>query len=74
MAERAFEMTLDYLRTRVQFDVPIGSFQALQHRAARLYVDLQLARSAVMAAFEALEDARIELRSGRDSPAWPSGR
>lgn len=60
MAERAFEMTLDYLRTRVQFDVPIGSFQALQHRAARLYVDLQLARSAVMAAFEALEDARIE--------------
>ncbi len=60
MAERAFEMTIEYLRTRVQFDVPIGSFQALQHRAARLYVELQLARSAVMAAFEALQDERID--------------
>lgn len=62
MAERAFEMTLEYLRTRVQFDAPIGSFQALQHRAARLYVELQLARSAVMAAFEALQDERIDAR------------
>lgn len=60
MSERIFEMTLDYLRTRVQFDAPIGSFQALQHRAARLYVDLQLARSAVMAAFEALDDTRLD--------------
>jgi len=60
MAERAFEMTIEYLRTRVQFDVPIGSFQALQHRAARLYVELQLARSTVMAAFEALQDERID--------------
>lgn len=58
MSERIFAMTLDYLRTRVQFDAPIGSFQALQHRAARLYVDIQLARSAVLAAFEALDDAR----------------
>lgn len=58
MSERIFEMTLEYLRTRVQFDAPIGSFQALQHRAARLYVDLQLARSAVMAAFEALDDGK----------------
>ena len=55
MAETAFAMTLDYLKTRVQFDAPIGSFQALQHRAARLYVDLQLARSCVMAAFELLD-------------------
>ncbi len=62
MAERAFEMTIEYLRTRVQFDAPIGSFQALQHRAARLYVELQLARSAVMAAFEALQDERIDAR------------
>nr|WP_256675874.1 acyl-CoA dehydrogenase family protein [Pseudomonas sp. R5(2019)] len=59
MAERCFELTLDYLKTRVQFDAPIGSFQALQHRAARQYVQLQLARSAVMAAFEALELADI---------------
>jgi hypothetical protein len=60
MSERIFEMTLDYLRTRVQFDAPIGSFQALQHRAARLYVELQLARSAVMAAFEALGDEHVD--------------
>jgi alkylation response protein AidB-like acyl-CoA dehydrogenase len=44
----AFTMTLDYLKTRVQFGVPIGSFQALQHRAARLFVEIELARSAVM--------------------------
>ncbi len=44
----AFAMTLEHLKTRVQFGVPIGSFQALQHRAARLYVETQLARSAVM--------------------------
>lgn len=55
MAETAFAMTLDYLKTRVQFDAPIGSFQALQHRAARLYADLHLARSSVMAAFEVLD-------------------
>lgn len=53
--ETVLAMTLEYLRTRVQFDTPIGSFQALQHRAARLYVQLQLMRSTVMAAFEALD-------------------
>jgi alkylation response protein AidB-like acyl-CoA dehydrogenase len=51
----AFAMTLEYLKTRVQFGVPIGSFQALQHRAARLYVELELARSAVMHAHDALD-------------------
>lgn len=55
LAETAFAMTVDYLKTRVQFGAPIGSFQALQHRAARLYADLQLARSSVMAAFEVLD-------------------
>lgn len=55
LAETAFAMTVDYLKTRVQFNAPIGSFQALQHRAARLYADLQLARSSVMAAFEVLD-------------------
>lgn len=58
-AEQLFAVTLEYLKTRVQFDVPIGSFQALQHRAARLYVDLALARSAVMAGLAALDDARL---------------
>jgi alkylation response protein AidB-like acyl-CoA dehydrogenase len=54
-AEAAFAMTLEYLKTRVQFGVPIGSFQALQHRAAKLYVDLELARSAVMRAHAVLD-------------------
>ena len=43
----AFHMTLDYLKTREQFGVPIGSFQALKHRAADEYVQTELARSAV---------------------------
>jgi len=51
----AFAMTLEYLKTRVQFGVPIGSFQALQHRAARLYVEIELARSAVMNASGVLD-------------------
>ncbi|MEE1926186.1 acyl-CoA dehydrogenase family protein [Pseudomonas sp. 148P] len=60
IAEQLFQSTLEYLKTRVQFDVPIGSFQALQHRAARLFVDLSLARSAVMAGLSALDDAALE--------------
>ena len=59
MSEKLFAMTLDYLKTRVQFDVAIGSFQTLQHRAAQLYVDLALARSAVMAGLAALDDTRL---------------
>ena len=49
------EMTLDYLKTRTQFGVPIGSFQALKHRAAKMYIETELARSAVIAAHKALD-------------------
>ena len=48
--EQAFDDTLAYLKERVQFDRVLGSFQALQHRAARLYIGIALARSAVLAA------------------------
>jgi alkylation response protein AidB-like acyl-CoA dehydrogenase len=51
----ALERTLGYLRERRQFGVAIGSFQALKHRAARLYIELELSRSAVMAAARALD-------------------
>jgi len=61
----AFEMTLDYLKTRRQFGVPIGSFQALKHRAARMYVEIELARSAVMAAHRALDEQADDVQAGR---------
>ena len=48
--QAAFEMTLSYLKTRHQFGVPIGTFQALQHRAARMFIEIELCRSAVLAA------------------------
>jgi alkylation response protein AidB-like acyl-CoA dehydrogenase len=54
-ASAAFETTVDYLKTRVQFGALIGSFQALQHRAARMFTELELARSAVEAALAAMD-------------------
>ena len=55
IADRCFSMSVDYLKQRVQFGVRIGSFQALQHRAARLYCDLEVARSSLLAAAQALD-------------------
>ncbi|MEZ2744342.1 acyl-CoA dehydrogenase family protein [Halopseudomonas bauzanensis] len=77
MAETAFQMTIEYLKTRVQFGVPIGSFQALQHRAARLYTDLQLARSSVMAAFAQLDRPGSDDRERRrlvSLAKWKAGQ
>ncbi len=45
--DRAFAIATDYLKTRVQFDKPIGSFQALQHRAADNFIEIELTRSLV---------------------------
>jgi alkylation response protein AidB-like acyl-CoA dehydrogenase len=59
LAEQLFQTTLDYLKTRVQFDTQIGTFQVLQHRAAQMYVDLALSRSALMAALSALDDVEL---------------
>jgi alkylation response protein AidB-like acyl-CoA dehydrogenase len=52
----AFARTVQYLRERDQFGVKIGTFQALQHRAAKLFVETELSRSAVMAASRALDE------------------
>jgi len=53
---QAFDMTLDYLKTRKQFGQVIGGFQALGHRAATLYSAMELARSCVEAALQALDE------------------
>jgi alkylation response protein AidB-like acyl-CoA dehydrogenase len=53
---RAFEITLDYLRVRKQFDKPIGSFQALQHRATDLKIQIELTRASVTAAARILDN------------------
>ncbi|WP_375689309.1 acyl-CoA dehydrogenase family protein [Pseudooceanicola sp. LIPI14-2-Ac024] len=47
LSQQAFDTTLDYLKTRVQFDIILAQFQALQHRMADLFMELQLARSVV---------------------------
>ena len=55
-ASQAFDMTLEYLKTRVQFGQVIGSFQALGHRAAVMYTQMELTRSCVEAALQAIDD------------------
>jgi alkylation response protein AidB-like acyl-CoA dehydrogenase len=54
-ADAVFATTIEYLKTRRQFGVPIGSFQALKHRAAALFCELELTRSVVRAALAALD-------------------
>jgi alkylation response protein AidB-like acyl-CoA dehydrogenase len=51
----AMDMTVAYLKERKQFGVPIGSFQALQHRAAHLYAEMEVARAAVLKAQQLLD-------------------
>jgi len=60
-AEAAFEMTSEYLKTRKQFGQVIGGFQALQHRAAKMFGELEMTKSCVRAALDALDrnDAKI---------------
>jgi alkylation response protein AidB-like acyl-CoA dehydrogenase len=57
LSEEVFGRTVAYLRERKQFGKAIGEFQALQHRAAELYIDIEITRAAVLKAQQAL-DAR----------------
>ncbi len=52
--EKVIEMTAAYLKTRQQFGVPIGSFQALQHRMADMAAELEVARSMLHVALASL--------------------
>ena len=54
-AQEAFDRTVQYLKDRKQFGVVIGSFQALKHRAAQMFCDVEITRSAVIAAVSALD-------------------
>jgi alkylation response protein AidB-like acyl-CoA dehydrogenase len=58
----AMDMTVNYLKERKQFGVPIGSFQALQHRAAHLYSEMEVARAAVLKVQQLLDagDAKAD--------------
>ncbi len=53
--DEAFRITLEYLRTRKQFGRFIGEFQALQHRAAHLFTEIEIAKAAVIGALQALD-------------------
>jgi alkylation response protein AidB-like acyl-CoA dehydrogenase len=56
-AQQAFQMTTDYLKQRTQFGKVIGSFQALQHRAAHLYCEIELVKSVTLKALQDLDNA-----------------
>ena len=62
MTRQLFDVTLDYLKQRVQFDQVLASFQALQHRMAAIFCEIELARSSIESAMTALdnnEDIRL---------------
>ncbi|MFB6608340.1 acyl-CoA dehydrogenase family protein [Streptomyces noursei] len=60
-AERCLELTVAYARERVQFGRPIGSFQAVKHRLADAYVQVEAARSIALGAAYAAADGAAEL-------------
>jgi acyl-CoA dehydrogenase len=61
LSAEAFERTVAYLKERKQFGQAIGSFQGLQHRAAELYAELELARSIVLQALQTIDAGEADL-------------
>jgi alkylation response protein AidB-like acyl-CoA dehydrogenase len=55
LSEEVFSLTVTYLKDRKQFGKAIGEFQALQHRAAQLYIDIEITRAAVLKALQTLD-------------------
>ncbi|SDQ69623.1 hypothetical protein SAMN05443245_2388 [Paraburkholderia fungorum] len=70
----AKEYTLEYLRTRKQFGVPIGSFQALQHRMADMLLEIEQARSSVINAAAALGAERKVRERALSAAKYSVGR
>jgi alkylation response protein AidB-like acyl-CoA dehydrogenase len=70
----AKQMTLEYLRTRKQFGVPIGSFQALQHRMADVLLEIEQARSAVINAAASMQADRITRERAISAAKFSIGR
>ena len=60
-AQASFDMTLEYLQTRKQFGQLIGSFQSLQHRAAKMFTELELTRSCIAAALSGVDENRNDV-------------
>lgn len=58
MADETFERTVEYLKDREQFGVKIGTFQALRHRAAEMFAELEFARSLMLDGLVALDENR----------------
>ncbi|MES5487132.1 acyl-CoA dehydrogenase family protein [Bradyrhizobium sp. INPA03-11B] len=56
LSDAVFGRTVTYLKERKQFGKAIGEFQALQHRAAQLYIDIEITRAAVLKALQALDN------------------
>ncbi|MEM7097289.1 MAG: acyl-CoA dehydrogenase [Pseudomonadota bacterium] len=56
--QECFERTVEYLKERKQFGVAIGSFQALKHRAANMFCEIELSKSCVLEALSALDEGR----------------
>ena len=59
--QECYSRTVEYLKTREQFGVPIGSFQALKHRAAEMFCEIELSKSVVMEALSALDEDSDEV-------------
>ena len=72
--EAAKAATLDYLRTRKQFGILIGSFQALQHRMADLLLEIEQARSAVINAAAAIDADRLTRERALSAAKFSIGR
>jgi alkylation response protein AidB-like acyl-CoA dehydrogenase len=69
-AARCLDMIVGYAKTRVQFGVPIGSFQAIKHRCADLLVELEAARSIAYQARDQLAEGVTDMATASAAASW----